>query len=528
MIVTLAWLLGILTHASPADSYQNPVLPGFHPDPSVCRVGDDYYLATSSFGYAPGVPIHHSRDLVHWRLVGHALSDPRYLPLDGADLTGGGIWAPTLRHYQGRFYVVTTNVRPGGGNLLVSAADPAGPWSAPIWFDREGWDPSLFFDDDGRAYLTRNGKDEAGAFGIVQYEIDVRTGARRSEPRLISHGSGGFGPEGPHLYKRDGVYYLLLAEGGTHAGHMVTVFRSRSVWGPFEPAPRNPILSHRNWLLERVQATGHGDLVQAPNGSWWMVFLGIRNFGSPMHMMHALGRETFLTPVRWDEQGWPTVNEGRPITENMPVRPLPPRPWPPEPTRDEMDGTRLGPAWVTIRHPRPGVLAVSSGRLALLGGAEALDDPRGSPTFVARRPPAHTFRVTAPVHFAAGTSDEEAGLTVFQDAAHHVDLALTRRGEKSVVLLRRTVDDLRVEVASQPVPADGPVTLEVRADPWTYSFFVVQGGERRPIGTARVKLLSTELAGGFTGVLVGLYATGNGQPCRHTATVDWFDLEARP
>jgi alpha-N-arabinofuranosidase len=513
--------------AGAARTFTNPILPGFNPDPSVVRVGGDYYLATSSFAYAPGVPIYHSRDLVNWRLVGHALAaDPTALPLAGAGL-GSGIWAPTLRHHRGTFYLVTTNMTKGG-NLLVTAKNPAGPWSKPIWFDPDGWDPSLFFDDDGKVYLSRNGKvgeSDAEGWGILQYEIDPRTGKRLSAPRIVWKGSGGFGPEAPHLYKIRGQYYLLIAEGGTHAGHMATIARGPTPWGPFEPAPRNPILSHRDVLLERIQATGHGDLVEAHDGSWWMVFLGIRNTCGPLHMCHLLGRETFLAPVRFGEDGWPVVNEGRPVKETMPAPALPPRPWPPAPARDGFDGPRLGLAWNFLRNPPADAWSLTKrkGHLTLQGSAETLDG-RGAPAFVGRRQEQRSFVARAKLDFAPAADGDEAGLTAFQDEKHHYDLAIVRRAGARVAIVRRTVDDLKVEVATAPVP-EGPVVLELAGARGTYVFAVGEGQARKELARAGGRLLSTEIGGGFTGVHVAMYATGNGAAAKAPAQFDWFDWD---
>jgi xylan 1,4-beta-xylosidase len=284
--------------------YNNPVIPGFYPDPSICWVGDDYYLVTSSFEYFPGVPIFHSKDLVNWRQIGHCLTTERQLPLAKA-WSSGGIYAPTIRHHDGSFYMITTNVS-GVGNFFVRSEQPVGPWSDPIPVAQSGIDPSLFFDDDGRVYFqsARNG-DEGN--GIYQCEIDISTGSMLTESRLIWKGTGGAHPEAPHLYKINGYYYLIIAEGGTEYGHMVTIARSSDPYGPYEPCPNNPILSHRS-LSSSIHATGHADLVQAHDGSWWAVFLGIRPVSYPFG--HHLGRETFLAPVTWSSDGWPVIGHG--------------------------------------------------------------------------------------------------------------------------------------------------------------------------------------------------------------------------
>ena len=225
---------------------RNPVLTGFHPDPSLCRVGEDFYLAVSSFEFFPGVPLFQSRDLVNWRPIGHALTRPSQLDLTDCP-PSSGIWAPTLRFHDGLFYLVTTNYNPNAarpGKFVVTAPHPAGPWSDPVFFDQPGIDPSLFFDDDGRVYLTSNEAFSDLPVGIYQAEVDVKTGALLTENRLIWEGTGGVYPEGPHLYKKDGWYYLLISEGGTQMGHFISVSRSKSPWGPFESCPHNPILTH--------------------------------------------------------------------------------------------------------------------------------------------------------------------------------------------------------------------------------------------------------------------------------------------
>ncbi|MFE2991699.1 family 43 glycosylhydrolase [Streptomyces sp. NPDC059262] len=277
--------------------------PEFHPNPSVCRVGDDYYLTRSSFEYVPGVPLFHNRDLMHWRQIGNVLDRPGQLRLPWDTPSSAGIYAPTLRHHDGRFWLVATNVSSGGGNLLVSATDPAGPWSDPVPLPGvPGIDPDLAWEEDGACWVT--------VAGISQVRIDPYTGETFGEPRPLWCGTpGAKAPEAPHLYHVGDHWYLLIAEGGTERGHAVSVARGPAPTGPFEPCPANPVLTHRS-TDEPLQNTGHADLVQAPDGTWWTVFLGVRPRGGTPGW-HVLGRETFLAPVTW-EDGWPVV--GPPVT----------------------------------------------------------------------------------------------------------------------------------------------------------------------------------------------------------------------
>ena len=285
-----------------SSSATTPVVPGFYPDPSVCRVGDIYYLAHSSFEYAPGVPIWRSDDLLSWEQIGHALDRESHIPFR-AGRPSGGIFAPTLRHHEGRFWLTTTDYhRIFDGQLIVSADDPAGPWTDPVFVPGTvGIDPDLAWDDDGTCQLTW-----AGFEGMQTVAVDPATGERLGEARQVWRGTGLAAPEGPHLYRIDGWWYLLLAEGGTERGHAITMARARTLDGPWEAAPANPLLSHRS-SSHPVQNTGHGDLVQRPDGSWALLYLGVRPRGfSPL--FHTNGRETFLAAVEWVD-GWPVVTE---------------------------------------------------------------------------------------------------------------------------------------------------------------------------------------------------------------------------
>ena len=274
--------------------YQNPILPGFHPDPSICRVGDDFYLVTSSFEYFPGLPIYHSRDLVHWEQIGHCLTRDSQVHLVTGAPNCLNIYAPTIRYHDGLFYVIVTNVTGDNhGNFIITAKDPAGEWSDPIALPFPGIDPSLFFDEDGKVYYL--GTDG----GIYLSEMDITTGAAIGETHRLWHGTAN-NPEGPHLYKIDGMYYLLLAQGGTEICHMAVLARSESILGPYEPCPHNPVLTNIGQSLA-IKAAGHADLVEDAEGNWWAVCLGIRPLAYPFR--HNLGRETMLVPAKW-ENGW--------------------------------------------------------------------------------------------------------------------------------------------------------------------------------------------------------------------------------
>jgi xylan 1,4-beta-xylosidase len=503
-------------------SASNPVIPGFHPDPSWCRVDEDYWLVTSSFEWFPGVPIFHSRDLVHWRLVGNVLDRPKQLPLAGIGHSGG-IWAPTLRWHQGRFYLITTVVG-GGGNLLVTATDPAGPWSDPLWIDANGYDPSLFFDDNGSCFYTKAGSDVDGNHGIVQCRIEVATGRLLEPFRRIWTGSGGFGVEGPHLYHIGEWYFLLCAEGATHVGHMVTIARSRSPFGPFVSHANNPILSHRNDLGRTILATGHGDMLQAHDGSWWMVCLGIRSHGSLCMAMHLLGRETCLTPVTWTDDQWPLVNGGQGVPETV-TSPLADRPWDESATRDDFDHPVLAPYWTFLRNPQPSAYSLSErpGHLRLRGMTPSLETTL-SPAMVVRRQEHRDCRIRVKFSCILTAIGDEVGLTVFLNGAHHQDFGVVLRADGRYLQLRRRADDLDLVSAEMPID-DGTVLLEAWCNPWAIGYFMApsdRDSQREPtwqrLAKASTKTLTTEFGGGFTGLMLGVYALGSA-----LVDIDWID-----
>lgn len=283
------------------DYYRNPIRCGFFPDPSICRVGEDYYMVNSSFIFFPCIPISHSRDLIHWEIIGHAITDPEWAGLDGLE-GGRGYWAPDISYYEGRFYIAATYRLNDTGpvyrrQMVVSSERPEGPYSKPVFIDEDGIDPGLFNDDDGRRYMLLNR-------GARIFELDKSGTKKISEAKLLYYGSNKRAPEGPHIYKKDGYYYLLQAEGGTGPGHRVTVARSKELMGVYEPCPYNPIMRQTDEGAT-LQRCGHGDMVETPDGSWYMVYLCGRKLGDGYSI---LGRETALDPVTWTPDGWPIVN----------------------------------------------------------------------------------------------------------------------------------------------------------------------------------------------------------------------------
>ncbi|SNS56243.1 glycoside hydrolase family 43 protein [Actinomadura mexicana] len=501
-------------------AFGNPVLPGCHPDPSVCRAGGDFYLVTSTFEWFPGLPVFHSRDLVHWRQVGHALDRAGQLPLDGVPASGG-LYAPTLRHHDGTFYLVCTLVdgTRWSGHFVMTASDPAGPWSDAHRLDGDGIDPSLFFDDDGRAWCTGTrptGRYE-GHTEIWLREFDPSALALTGEEHVIWDGAvkGAIWSEGSHLYKIDGRYVLLTAEGGTAHDHAVMVARAGAVTGPYEGDPRNPVLTHRNLGAGHpIVGAGHADLVDTPDGEWWMVLLAMR----PHHLDRCpLGRETFLTPVTW-EDGWP-VTGGR-VEAQHPVPSLPPHPWPAAPACDQFDGPELGPAWNMLRTPRERWWSLTErpGHLRLRARPETLADV-ANPSFLGRRQQHRDFAAFTSLDFVPA-DEERAGLALVQNNDFHVLLVSTSQGLRSVKRERG------VETVLATGPAvSGPVRLGFEAHGrWYQAYYGSAPGEWTPFGApVDGDVLSSQVAGGFTGAYIGLYATSNGRTGGGHADFAWFE-----
>ncbi|MFZ4846040.1 xylan 1,4-beta-xylosidase [Enterococcus sp. DIV1083b] len=475
----------------PMRTITNPILPGFHPDPSICRVGEDFYLVTSTFEYFPGLPIYHSKNLADWQLIGHGLSRPEQLQLPTKNPNAFGLYAPTLRFIKDRFYLVCTNVganEGGEGNFLIWTDDIAGEWSDPIWLDTPGIDPTIFADDDGQTYYLGTHKE------IYLRTIDLASGDLGPRQNIWT-GSGAADPEGPHLYKKDGYYYLLISEGGTSYGHMLTMARSRSLTGPYEACPNNPVMTNRSTNLP-LQAAGHADLVQDTKGNWWAVCLAVRPISYPLR--HLLGRETCLLPVDWSNP-WPVFGEEGHLPETIQVDTMA------APKETQKKSSK--PDYVTLFEWDPTLIEEEPHGFLLHPNQTGLSD-QGKLAAVFQRQTAFDQQFQATFDCRQLT-DGQAGLTVFLNATHHYEGYLEKTASSQQLVFRRQIGSLWKVEKKLPYAAD-TVTLQLSADKETYRFsFVDEQGQAQPLGRGETKYLTTEVGGVFTGIMVGCYASAS-------------------
>lgn len=433
-----------MNHHHPVDRMhiQNPILQGFNPDPSIAVVGDDFYIATSTFEWFPGVQIHHSRDLVHWRLLGRAMDRVSQLDIRGVN-NSCGVWAPCLSHADGKFWLVFANVKSFGGAVfdslvhLATAEDPAGPWSETTVLCADGFDPSLFHNDDGRKYLVNMSMGEISEEylfnGITLQEYDA-TAKRLVGPRkTIWMGTGARATEGPHLYRKDGWFYLLAAEGGTDINHRISMARSRDLWGPYENAPGNPILTSMDDPKNPLQAAGHGDLFQTSDGSWWTTHLCRRMLTrlNGEGLVALLGRETAIQAIDWAEGDWPRLRHGghNPKTE-VEAPALPPKPWPASPGSHSFDSGEFPRGMQTLREPvdeswcrfdlRPGCLSLK-GRQSLFSCFDQ--------SLLAWRVTDFCMTVRTSMEFAPAAVKQDAGLILYYDRTNYHYLRVSRHQE---------------------------------------------------------------------------------------------------
>lgn len=508
-------------------SFKNPILNGFNPDPSICRVGDDYYLVTSSFSYFPGMPIYHSKNLIDWVQIGNILDRRDQIDLNGINQSNG-IYAPTIRYNNGTYYVITTNV-PKGGNFIVTATDPKGPWSDPYYIKgAQGIDPSLFFDDNGKTYYvgTRPNKDGVkynGDWYIWAQEIDLNNMELVGESHDIWNGAmkNVIWPEGPHLYKKDGYYYLMIAEGGTGPEHCITISRSKNVFGAYENNPKNPIITHRHLGKDYpIKYVGHGDLVSTENNDWYVVMLATRQCEGHSSM----GRETFLAKVDWEDE-WPIINKGYGILKEI----------------DEIEskyykkeykekcyhfyGDKLEHKFVCLRNPSENLYSLKErkGALRLYLKNTTLND-LDNPAYIGVRQEEYKFLVSTMMEFNPLNSKESAGLAVIQSNEYNIRYEYTIEESRKVIRVVENKNNIETITAKKYIDAEN-IFLKIIAINHKFDFYYSEDGVKYYLlkEDLECKYLSTEIAGGFVGCTVGMFASSNGENSENYADFMYFE-----
>ncbi len=527
LIVGLILICGhIHAHTIAPPTYNNPILPGYHPDPSICRVADEYYMVNSSFEWYPAMPIHKSKDLVNWELVGYGASDPAKLQICQGTRDSGGIFAVTIRYHDGLFYLITTMIG-GKGNFYVTAEDPSGPWSEPTWLDAPGIDPSLFWDDDGRCYYIGHGNlsgkqawpQQQGAW---MQELDTEQGKLVGPRKQLTHGhaSNAIWTEGPHLYKINGKYVLIVAEGGTEHNHAVTQFYSDELWGPYIPSQINPILTHRHLGMDsHIQCVGHADFVQTQNNEWWMVALGTRNFDGEKY----LSRETFLVPMEIEDiYGEMNILVNRGYGRILEQQKRPDLPWTPvktDPVRDEFASEELALKWNMLRSPSKKWYEIEAGKLILDLRPEIISE-FVNPSLLAQRIRNRKFEASTKLVLQSEKRNEEAGLVLYRDTESNV--TFLKQGSDIILSYR---DGEQTETVYKTFVGNDELILSVESDGKFLKFsYETHGGEKVYIEKQLQLLIIGDKKGGqFNGPMIGVYASSNGKKSKNKAAFDWFE-----
>ena len=533
-------------------SFTNPILPGGYPDPSIVRVGDDFYIVNSSFEYFPGLPLHHSRDLINWELIGYAMHDPDYFR-DEVNLldvqSNGGIHAPSIRHHDGTFYVITTNVYspPDGGstrmvNFIVTAEQIEGPWSAPTVIENApGIDPDIFFDDDGRVwYLGTHAPEKPNFPGegeIWLHELNPDDWQLTGERYSLWRGAcGGTWAEGPHIYKRDGRYYLLVAEGGTHFNHAAMIAVSDDIRGPYVSNARNPIMTSRHLSYDNwVNSTGHADMVELADGRWFMVALGIR--GDEQRRSN-MGRETFLAPVIWEREPfeWKQVKHEWPVVapETGRIERSPPVPF--EGTRqyrdlgffDDFRADELNLQWNFRRIPRQGTYSLQDepGVLRLYASPEVIGERRRA-SLMGFRQTESDFAYVVSMRFSPIQSGVSAGLSFVQEDNNYLTFTLSREADSHLLTLALAAPGGAVQELerAQVHGYAAAILMRLVSKDSQYEFQYSLDGGSNYIEFARTAATHV-LSRGYTGALLGIYATSNGQESSEYADFEWVRYAA--
>lgn len=516
---------------------KNPVLSGFYPDPSICRVGEDYYMVNSSFAYFPGIPVFHSRDLAHWEQIGNALDREEQLPLSGSEISRG-IFAPTIRYHEGTYYIITTNVD-HGGNFVITAQDPKGPWSVPHYLGdaAEGIDPSLFFDEDGKCYYvgTRpnpSGVRHNGDWEIWIEELDLHAMCLKGAGTAVWKGAlkDCIWPEGPHLYKKDGWYYLMIAEGGTGPEHSISIARSRSLREWFCGCKRNPIFTHRNLGRDYpVIYAGHGDLVDDADGNWYVVMLASR----PCEGHCSIGRETFLAKVEW-EDGWPVINPGIGHLTEKTELPIGEYRLEKEVTHADFitfDQKKIDDRLLSLQRRDENTYSLTErkGFLRMYLKKQKLTEKTDAQYFGLRQKD-YDFTFSACMEFDAERENEQAGIVCYQNHANHLSMRICGGKEKRKLQVIAHITENDTLLAEEEINAKGMLELYLKAAGQRAEFFVrdEEGKVLKLIKDVSLLPYSTEEAGGFVGCTLGVYASSNGEMSDRFADVAWISYEGIP
>lgn len=505
--------------------FTNPILSGFNPDPSICRVNDDYYMVTSSFSWYPGLPIYHSKDLVNWELISHALNRPDMINMGNLN-DNDGIWAPTIRYHNGLFYIAAT-ANQCGGNFYITATDPKSSWSDPIWLkDAPGIDPSLFWDDNGKCYYTGNRWDFKGSWplqcAVWMQELDIDKGEFVGERKILTYGhaNNAAHAEGPHIYKIDNRYLLLMSEGGTNMYHAVSAHQSKFLWGPYVADKINPVLTHRHLGNKYpIQSIGHADLIQTQNEEWYAIVLGKRMIDG----YAPLGRETFLCKVEF-EDGIPIFNPGHGIVLSEQERPN--LPWSPvrsEPERDEFDTDKLALKWYFVRIPQKPFHSLEKGKLSFNLQPEVIDSLENS-AMIIQKVKHQTFMAMMKLDFRTKKDNEQAGLIFYRTANGYYSLM---KHKSTLVLTKKYLG--KKEVVAQIPYIESQVCLKVEVDGLEVKFSAGENPDNL-ISVGGVQLLdavSDNRFNKFNGTGVGMYATSSGKKSSNKAYFDWFECKPK-
>ncbi|MDM1556034.1 MULTISPECIES: glycoside hydrolase family 43 protein [Chryseobacterium] len=513
------------------DEFYSPILQGCYPDPSITKKGDDYYLVNSSFSMFPGVPIFTSKDLVNWKQVGHVLDRPSQLKVEKGGVSHG-IYAPDIKYnkHNDTFYMITTQIAGGIGNMVVKTKDPAKGWSEVQKLNFDGIDPAIFFDDDGKAYIVHNdappqGTEQYQGHRVIKmwdYDLEKDQVVAGSD-RIIVNGGVDLSQkpiwiEGPHIYKKNGKYYLMCAEGGTGGNHSEVIFMADSPKGPFVPAKNNPILTQRYFprdRKEKVDWAGHADLVEGPNGQWYGVFLAIRpNVSNRVNK----GRETFILPVDWSGT-YPVFQNG--------LVPMKPKLKMPQGVQnqtgqngffpngnfaynDKLTDKNLDFRWIAMRGPRENFITATKNGVKV-SPMETNIKALAPVSSLFHRLQHEDFETSVILDYKPKSEKELAGITLYQSETFNYVFGITKKDKDFYIVLERTEKGQSKLIASEKISLSKPVKLQVVADKDEHNFnYSLDGRNYKNLGgPVSGDILSTDVAGGFTGSLIGLYSTSS-------------------